>query len=53
MIKIVTIFDSNYASLGFSMMESAVKNINDEILFDIYPLDNFHDLLKSFVSQEV
>ena len=48
MIKIVTIFDSNYASLGFSMMESAVKNINDEILFDIYPLDNFHDSIKKF-----
>lgn len=48
MIKIVTIFDSNYASLGFSMMESAVKNINDEILFDIYPLDNFHDSIRKF-----
>ena len=37
--RVVTIFDSNYASLGFSMIESAVKHINADIIFDIYPLD--------------
>ena len=46
--RVVTIFDSNYASLGFSMIESAVKHINADIIFDIYPLDDFKESLEKF-----
>ena len=40
MVKVVTIFDSKYASLAFAMIESACKNLNTDLIFDIYPLDN-------------
>lgn len=50
-IKIVTIFDKNYASLGFSMIESANRNIKANVIFDVYPLSDFKLEIDSFAQE--